>query len=92
MTYDFECPLGHKTRVFCSMKERDNIDNSCPTCGKELEQIWESMQFTLSGGVGGKETGFYFHDYGKGATWDLTPPGKMARLKKAGIIRDPFDE
>ncbi len=40
----------------------------------------------------GKETGVYENDYGKRATWDLTPKGKYQRLIKDGVVSDPFAE
>jgi len=38
----------------------------------------------------GRETGAYEYDYGKKATWDLTPPGKYDRLRHDGVVENPF--
>lgn len=91
MTYEFECPAcGARKEVIARMKDRDLIDESCPKCGEAMEQFWSRMSFRL-GRSDGQETGFYFYDYGKGATWDLTPKGKFQRLVKDGVLSDPFD-
>ncbi len=55
-----------------------------------MEQIITGVGFVL-GRTPGKNTGFYDLDYGKRATEDLTVPGKMEALKKAGVIKDPFE-
>lgn len=91
MVYEFECAkCGARTEVRCSMRERDNLSDTCP-CGGHLDQFWSRMQFRL-GQTFGRDSGFYNQDYGKHVTWDLTVPGKMERLKKEGIIKDPFDD
>ena len=94
MRYEFRC-VDHpeiKQIVYCPASLRDTIiPETCQICGQKFDQElkghgggWFNFEY-------GKETGAYDYDYGKKATWDLTPKGKMDRLKKEGIIRDPFD-
>jgi DUF971 family protein len=57
------------------------------------EQVYDHGNYGIKLGMTpGKRSGFYEYDYGKKATWDLTVPGKMEELKKAGVLRDPFDD
>jgi hypothetical protein len=63
----------------------------CPDCMDKMEQVLKGhggFRFKM---MPGKTNGVYEYDYGKKATWDLTAPGKMERLKKEGRINDPFD-
>lgn len=96
MLYEFRCLRHPEQRIALQRDWRDQDEwthGKCSICGEPLE-------LDMGRGVGhrsffrmiyGKETGIYEFDNGKKATWDLTPPGKMERLKKAGRIRDPFD-
>ena len=96
MKYEFRC-LEHpeqKQVIFCSHKDLDTVQvKKCEICGETLEQELGTgddhrSRFTQTFG---KWTGVYDYDYGKKATWDLTPPGKLAELKRRGIVKDPFD-
>lgn len=90
MRYEFKCECG-KGKVFVTpASERDLLDPVECECGKVMEQDYEGGGFKFAM-TPGRESGVYAQDYGKQATWDLTPPGKMERLKKAGVLRDPFD-
>lgn len=92
MRYEFKClDDGERLMFVCPYKERDTLHPHCPLCGQEMEQDYTFYGYRL-GRKDGKDTGFYDYDYGKKATWDLTPPGKIERLKKAGTIHDPFDD
>lgn len=86
--YEFECrQCGLRfTRI---MHHTEYHEPPCPDCASETDQMFD-------GGNGGsffkqtpgKDTGVYDHEYGKKATWDLTVPGKMERLRKEGRIKD----
>lgn len=88
MTYPFECECGTVTEVDWPMVDRDNL----PTpqhCGKPMG--WKPCVIhTKFAQTTGRDSGIYQNDYGKRATEDLTPPGKWARLRKEGIVTDPF--
>lgn len=90
--YEFEC-RACRERFTRLMHHQDYTEPPCPLCGDATDQVFDKGNggFTL-GMTPGKRSGFYDYDYGKKATWDLTAPGKMEQLKKAGVIRDPFDE
>jgi predicted nucleic acid-binding Zn ribbon protein len=62
-----------------------------PECHGRMEQII-CPSGVIYARTPGRDTGIYDLDYGKRATEDLTPPGKMERLKKEGRIKDPFDD
>jgi len=90
--YEFECTrCGYRfTRV---MHVKEYKEPPCPSCLHTTEQVYEHAHHGIKLGMTpGKRSGFYEYDYGKKATWDLTVPGKMEELKKAGVIRDPFDD
>jgi predicted nucleic acid-binding Zn ribbon protein len=90
--YEFKCDKcqGRKLVVMPASQRDAFIEPEC--CGSRMEQTYESYGYAFSMGEAGKRTGIYEYDYGKKATWDLTPPGKMDALKKAGVLRDPFDK
>lgn len=90
--YEFEC-TNCSTRIERVIPLSAYEEPPCPECGGKTEQKFE----TGHGGsffrmTPGKETGIYDFDYGKKATWDLTVPGKMERLKREGVIGDPFEK
>lgn len=90
--YPFQCyDCGETTEVLCTMKERDTLKEP-QHCGKPMS--WVPVTAAVKfGRTPGKWTGVYDLDYGKRATEDLTVPGKMAALKRAGRIPpDPFDD
>lgn len=96
MRYEYRC-LNHpdqKVTLHLPMSEDKSwTHGNCPKCNSPLEMDLgkgdiHRSHFVL---VYGKEQGVYDYDYGKRATWDLTPRGKMERLKKDGVIKDPFD-
>ena len=86
--YPFRClECGAEEEIIQSIK----IDIVAPEhCNEPMDQVIGNVGFIL-GRTPGKTTGFYDLDYGKRATEDLTVPGKMDELKKAGVIKDPFD-
>lgn len=96
MRYEFRC-INHPEvmeEVYKPWQEQNEwTHGTCHVCGEPLE-------LDLGSGDGhrsffrqtfGKWTGVYEYDYGKKATWDLTPKGKIQTLKHQGVIRDPFD-
>jgi len=87
--YPFKClNCGMITEVTSSIKE----DLPKPKhCLEDMEQIIGDVGFVLGRTVGVR-SGFYDLDYGRRATEDLTVPGKMEELKKAGVLKDPFDD
>jgi putative FmdB family regulatory protein len=90
--HEFECSLCGE-RFERVMHYSEVHDPDCPLCGGKTDQVYDrgngASFFRMTPG---KETGVYDFDYGKKATWDLTVPGKMERLKKEGTIADPFDK
>jgi hypothetical protein len=95
MLYEFYCPdhPGAKPQVvFAPSSQYESIVvQECPICGSKFSPdlrghggAWFKQTF-------GKWTGTWDYDYGRKATWDLTPPGKMDELKRMGKIKDPFD-
>lgn len=89
MRYEYECE-GHERKSFImSVKEHEEFKPICAVCGKAMEQLYFPLGSYFNYKPG-RETGVYDYDYGKKATWDLTPPGKMERLKKEGVVRDSF--
>lgn len=88
--YEFRCKECGE--VFQKVIRLDKYhEPSCPKCGSETEQIFINGNggFSLET-TPGRETGFYDLDHGKKATWDLTVPGKLERLRKEGRIKDYF--
>ena len=94
MFYEFKC-IDHPSErwsIVCGIEERDGLEiPKCPECGAILEPDLKGHGGSWFKQTFGKWTGVYDYDLGKKATWDLTPPGKMDRLKHDGVIRDPFD-
>ena len=88
--YEFKCRKC-KELVEKVMSVGDYTEPTCE-CGGETDQVWSNGHggFSFSQTYG-KWTGIYDYDYGKKATWDLTPPGKLEALQKAGKIADPFE-
>ena len=74
----------------CAMAERDSLATPL-CCSRPMD--WVPSQFAAVFALTpGHDTGFYCRDYGNRSTEDLTPPGKLERLKRLGVISDPFDE
>lgn len=94
MRYVYRC-LNHpemQVAVYRPMAEQDEWTHGvCDECGEPLELDLNGHGGSRFKLTYGKWTGVYEYDYGKKATWDCTPKGKMDYLKKEGIIRDPFD-
>lgn len=89
--YEFECNLcGERFEKVIPVEQYHEPE--CPLCGGVTEQVLRGHGGGFFKMTPGKETGVYDYDYGKKATWDLTVPGKSDRLKKEGVIRDPFDK
>ena len=89
--YPFKCEeCGKEVEVFHSCAEYETLPRP-QCCEKDMEQTFEQISFVL-GRTPGKTTGFYALDYGRRATEDLTVPGKMEALTKAGILKNPFDD
>ena len=95
MKYEFRC-LEHpekKQEVWCTWREFDNIEvEKCPVCGERLEQELGTGDRSWFAQTFGKWTGVYDYDYGKKATWDLTPKGKLQELTRLGVCGDPFSK
>lgn len=72
--------------------------NDYPPCSCGGKRDWCPTEvplgrFKWDPSKAGKDTGVYEYDHGVRATWDLTVPGKIERLEKAGrIARNPFDQ
>ena len=89
--YEFEC-RGCGKRFTRVMHIKDYHEPQCPLCTCVTDQVYDRPPAFALGMTPGKRSGFYDYDYGKKATWDLTVPGKIRELIKAGIIPpDPFD-
>jgi len=86
--YPFRCNKCGKQREVTS-SIHDKLPS--PKCHGRMEQIVVAVGFVL-GRTPGKRTGFYDLDYGRRATEDLTVPGKMEELKRAGVLKNPFDD
>ena len=91
MRYEFKCDKCNKCKmVIMPASQRDTyVEPEC--CDQKMEQTYESYGYAFAMGKPGERTGIYEYDYGKKSTWDLTPPGKMEQLKRAGVLKDPFD-
>jgi predicted nucleic acid-binding Zn ribbon protein len=91
-TYPLECPdCKFEDELIWSITDYDNLPIPlCSACGQRMEQRVCSSTIIFAF-TPGKRTGVYKHDYGTYATHDLTVPGKMEELTKAGIIADPFE-
>jgi len=93
MIYEYRC-LQHPHRVLVVSRpihEQDKWqEGTCPECGEPLELDLDGHGGSWFNFTYGKYTGCYDYDYGKKATWDLTPKGKMQKLEKEGVIVDPF--
>ena len=91
--YEFECQRCRYrfTRVMHVVEYKEP---PCPSCMDRTEQVYDHGNYGIKLGMTpGKRSGFYEYDYGKKATWDLTVPGKIDELRKAGVIPpDPFDK
>jgi hypothetical protein len=94
MRYEYRC-LEHPQQmlvIFRSAAEQHSwTEGICPVCGEKLELNLQGNGGFKFAFTYGKETGVHDLDYGKHGTWDLTPPGKMERMKRLGIVKDPFD-
>ncbi len=88
--YGFKCEkCGEEVEVFMHLNEYV-VPEHCG--GKMNVDLRGHGGFTLQQ-TPGKWTGFYDYDYGKKATWDLTPPGKLEELRRRGVIaQDPFEK
>lgn len=90
MTYEYDCPKGHVILRTRPMSD-PSIDRVYCKEHRTLAEWHPFAVRTVFGRTVGRDSGFYTLDYGKRATEDLTVPGKLDRLKKAGTIQDPFD-
>lgn len=90
--YEFQCRKCLKLTELV-MSVADYTEPPCDKCGGPTDQVWShghgGFAFKMTYG---RWTGLYDYDYGSKATWDLSPPGKIEELKKAGRIADPFEE
>ena len=88
--YEFECRgCGkHQTKI---VPVAEYEEPQCE-CGGTTDQVYYGAPPFVHTWIPGKWTGMYDLDYGKHATWDLTPPGKQEALKKAGVMRDHFEQ
>lgn len=89
--YDYECEhCGTRKEVYRSIHAKERRPRC--VCNRLMDQIITRAPAFKMGMTPGRDSGFYAQDYGRRATEDLTVPGKMERLKKAGRIHDPFDD
>lgn len=86
--YPFNCEACGTEREIVRSIHKPLPRPSC--CGKRMERIPQLFAAKFKPTIG-RDSGVYALDYGRRATEDLTVPGKMARLKRDGVIKDPFD-
>ena len=87
--YPFKCACGYTAEILWSIHDYANLPVP-EHCGQRMEQV-VCPSFVKFAQTTGRDSGVYKLDYGLRCTEDLTVPGKMERLKKAGVISDPFD-
>lgn len=97
MIYEYRCIEHPNERQSLSLPmnaDKEWTYGVCPVCGEPLQMDLGTGDDHRSNfkQTFGKWTGVYAYDYGKKATWDLTPKGKYAELKRRGTIGDPFDK